>query len=68
MSDRIHPSIHPSAVVDPGAELAGDVVVGPHATIGSGVVVGAGTQIGAGAVVQGPTRRTSSLAARRPIS
>jgi UDP-N-acetylglucosamine acyltransferase len=50
------PRIHPSAVVDSGAELADDVVVGPQATIGSGVVVGAGTEVGAGAVLQGPTR------------
>lgn len=48
-------SIHPSAVVDPGAELADGVVVGPHAVIGPGVVVGEGTEIGAGAQLRGPT-------------
>jgi UDP-N-acetylglucosamine acyltransferase len=48
--------IHPTAVVDPGAELATGVVVGPFVTIGAGVVVGEGTEVGAGAVLQGPTR------------
>ena len=48
-------SIHPSAVVDPAAELAEGVVVGPHAVVGAGVTVGAGTRIGASAFVQGPT-------------
>ena len=48
--------IHPSAVVDPGAELGSDVRVGPHAVIGAQVVVGDGTEIGAGAQIQGPTQ------------
>jgi UDP-N-acetylglucosamine acyltransferase len=48
--------IHPTAVVDSGAELAAGVVVGPFVTIGPGVVVGEGTEVGAGACLQGPTR------------
>jgi UDP-N-acetylglucosamine acyltransferase len=40
------PAIHPTAVVDPSAELAPGVSVGPYAILGPGVVVGAGTQIG----------------------
>jgi UDP-N-acetylglucosamine acyltransferase len=47
--------IHPTAVVDPGAELGEGVVVGPHAVIGAGVTIGAGTHVGAGAYLQGPT-------------
>jgi len=47
--------IHPSAIVDPGAELADDVEVGPYAIVGPGVVVGAGTTIGAHAILEGPT-------------
>lgn len=47
--------IHPSAVVDPRAELATGVVVGPHAVIGPRVTIGEGTEVGAGAQVQGPT-------------
>jgi UDP-3-O-[3-hydroxymyristoyl] glucosamine N-acyltransferase len=46
-------SIHPSAVVDPAAELESPVVIGPHAVIGrcrigSGTVVMAGVSIGDG--------------------
>lgn len=48
--------IHPTAIVDPGAELAGGVGVGPYAVIGAGVVVGAGTQIGPHVVLEGPAR------------
>ncbi|HMR72327.1 MAG TPA: acyl-ACP--UDP-N-acetylglucosamine O-acyltransferase [Rubrivivax sp.] len=47
--------IHPTAIVDPAAELAADVVVGPFAVIGAGVVIGGGTEVGAHAVVEGPT-------------
>ena len=38
--------IHPTAVVDPTAELGQGVSVGPHAIIEAGVVVGDGTTIG----------------------
>jgi UDP-N-acetylglucosamine acyltransferase len=48
--------IHATAVVDPTAELANDVVVGAYAVIGAGVSIGAGTTIGAAAQIQGPTR------------
>lgn len=48
-------SIHPSAVVDPSAELADGVKIGPYAIVGAGVVLGEGTELGAGAQVMGPT-------------
>ena len=48
--------IHPTALVDHGAELAADVVVGPYAVIGPQVVIGAGSSIGAHCVVEGHTR------------
>lgn len=38
--------IHPTAVVEDGAELADDVVVGPLSVVEAGVRVGAGTRIG----------------------
>lgn len=47
--------IHPTAIVDPAAELAADVVVGPYAVIGTGVVIGGGTEVGAHAVIEGAT-------------
>ena len=48
--------IHPSAVIDPGARLAGGVDVGPFAVIGAGVEIGEGTRIGPHTVIRGPTR------------
>ena len=48
--------IHPSAVVDPNAQLHESVTVGPQACIGADVEVGEGTTIGAHAVLQGPLR------------
>jgi len=48
-------SIHPTAVVDPAAELDSGVSVGPHAVITAGVRIGSGCSIGASTVIQGPT-------------
>ncbi len=48
--------IHPTAIVDPAAELENDVVVGPYAIIGAKVQIGRGTQVGAHAVLSGPMR------------
>jgi UDP-N-acetylglucosamine acyltransferase len=47
--------IHPTAVIDPRAELAADVTVGPFAVIGPDVRLGSETSVGAHAVVHGPT-------------
>jgi UDP-N-acetylglucosamine acyltransferase len=47
--------IHPTAIVDPGAELAAGVEVGPYAVVGAGVRVGEGTRIGPHVVLEGPT-------------
>lgn len=40
------PGIHPSAIIDPSAELAEDVSVGPFTVIGAGAKIGAGSIIG----------------------
>ena len=37
--------IHPTAVIDKRAQLAGDVEVGPYCVIGGGVKVGEGTRL-----------------------
>lgn len=42
------PGIHPTAVVDPQADLAEDVCVGPQVVVERGVTVGPGTCLGAG--------------------
>ncbi|MBA4178682.1 MAG: acyl-[acyl-carrier-protein]--UDP-N-acetylglucosamine O-acyltransferase [Leptothrix sp. (in: Bacteria)] len=48
-------TVHATAIVDTGAELAATVTVGPYAVIGAGVQVGEGTRIGAHCVIEGPT-------------
>ncbi|HJN75816.1 MAG TPA: acyl-ACP--UDP-N-acetylglucosamine O-acyltransferase [Myxococcota bacterium] len=47
-------AIHPTAIVDPAAEL-GDVEVGPYAVIGPEVKLADGVAVGAHAVLEGPT-------------
>ena len=47
--------IHPTAIVDPKAELAEGVQVGPYAVIGAGVRIGEGTSVGAHTTIEGPT-------------
>lgn len=49
------PQIHSTAIVDPKAELADDVVVGPYTIIGPEVRIGAGTEIGPHCVIEGRT-------------
>ncbi len=45
--------IHPTAIVERGAELGRDVRIGPYAVVGAGARVGAGAAIGAHALVEG---------------
>ncbi len=47
--------IHPTAIVDARARLAGDVTVGPYTVIDGDVEIGAGTTIGAHNVITGRT-------------
>lgn len=47
--------IHPTAIVDPQADLHSSVSVGPYSIIGPGVVVGADTIIESHVVIKGPT-------------
>ena len=48
--------IHPTAVVDAGARLAGDVKVGAYTVIGPHVEIGPGTTVGPHVVITGHTR------------
>ncbi len=48
--------IHPTAIIDAGAELDSNVTVGPFAVIDAGVQIDAGTRIGPHAVLRGPMR------------
>ncbi len=43
--------IHPTAVVDPSADIASPVRIGPHVVVEAGVRIGAGSIIGASSVI-----------------
>jgi UDP-N-acetylglucosamine acyltransferase len=49
------PSIHPTAVVDRGAEIAADVQIGPYCVIGANVVLGEACRLGAHVHLAGHT-------------
>ncbi|MCC6409559.1 MAG: acyl-ACP--UDP-N-acetylglucosamine O-acyltransferase [Planctomycetes bacterium] len=48
--------IHPSAVIEPGAELGLDVEIGPYCFVGAHVKIGDRTRLGPHVVVDGVTR------------
>ncbi|MFO1396934.1 MAG: acyl-ACP--UDP-N-acetylglucosamine O-acyltransferase [Burkholderiales bacterium] len=48
--------IHPTAIIDPSAKLAGDVAVGPYSIVGADVVIGAGSVLGPHVVIGARTR------------
>ncbi len=50
------PDIHPTAIVDPKAEVADDVSIGPYCIVGEGVQLAAGVRLRAHVVVEGRTR------------
>ncbi len=47
---------HPTAIIEDGATIAGDVRIGPHAVIGPHVTLGEGVSVGTNVVVTGHTR------------
>ena len=47
--------IHPTAVIDPSAELASNVEIGPYSVIGANVVIGAGNVLKSHVVIEGHT-------------
>jgi UDP-N-acetylglucosamine acyltransferase len=47
--------IHPTAIVDPGAEIDASVSIGPYSIIGPHVKIGAGTAVGPHTVIEGHT-------------
>ena len=49
------PRIHPTAIIDPHAELDSSVEIGPYTTIGPHVSIDSGTIIGNHVVINGPT-------------
>ena len=49
-------SVHPTAIVHPGAKLANGVGVGPYSVIGAHVEIGEGTEVMSHCVIDGHTR------------
>ena len=49
-------SIHATAIVSPGAELADDVEIGAYSIVGPDVSIGPGTRVGPHCVIDGHTR------------
>jgi UDP-N-acetylglucosamine acyltransferase len=47
--------VHPTALVDPAAELADDVEVGAYSIVGAGVRLGEGTTVASHCVIEGRT-------------
>jgi UDP-N-acetylglucosamine acyltransferase len=48
-------AIHPTAIVDPKARIAGTAEIGPYCIVGADVEIGAGTRLMANVYVEGPT-------------
>lgn len=49
-------SIHPTAIIHPGAKISSEVKVGPFSIIGEHVEIGAGTELMSHVVIDGRTR------------
>jgi UDP-N-acetylglucosamine acyltransferase len=47
-------SIHPTAIIDPGARIADSAEIGPYSIIGADVEIGARTRVMAHVVMEGP--------------
>ena len=47
--------IHPTAVIDPGAELGDGIVIGPYCVIGAGVKLGDGCRLQNHVTLAGPS-------------
>ena len=45
--------IHPSAIVDPAAQIGSDCVVGPHCIVNAGAILGAGVVLAPNVIIDG---------------
>ena len=48
--------IHQTALIDPSAKIADDVIIGAYSIIGANVEIASGTEIASHVVINGPTR------------
>ncbi|NQS96985.1 MAG: acyl-ACP--UDP-N-acetylglucosamine O-acyltransferase [candidate division Zixibacteria bacterium] len=53
--------IHPTAIIDPGADIAEDVEIGPHTIVESDVVIGEGCRIASSALIASGTRLAAGI-------
>lgn len=49
-------NIHPTAIIEPGAELGTDVSIGAYSVIGANVKIGDGTRVASQVVIEGHTQ------------
>jgi len=49
-------SIHPTAIVDPGANIHSGCEIGPYCTVGANVELGEGCELVSHVVIEGPTK------------
>jgi UDP-N-acetylglucosamine acyltransferase len=49
-------TIHPTAIISKGAQIAPSVEIGPYCVVGPEASIGEGTRLGAGVVIEGHTR------------
>jgi UDP-N-acetylglucosamine acyltransferase len=49
-------SIHPTAIVDPGAKIHSGCEIGPYCTVGANVELGEGCELVSHVVIEGPTK------------
>lgn len=54
--NTMNPLIHPTAIIDPSAELAGNVEVGAYTIIGPKVKIDSGNKIASHVVINGPSQ------------
>ncbi|WP_246216896.1 UDP-3-O-(3-hydroxymyristoyl)glucosamine N-acyltransferase [Paraburkholderia panacisoli] len=53
---RAMPGVHPSATIDPSAQIAASAVIGPHVTVEAGAVIGEHVRLDANVVIGRGTR------------
>ena len=53
---KAKPGVHPSATIDPSAQIAASAVIGPHVTVEAGAVIGEHVRLDANVVIGRGTR------------
>ena len=64
----MHPSIHPTAIVDPGARIGDDTRIWHWVHVGSGAEIGAGCSLGQNVYVAGGVRLGNNVRIQNNVS